>query len=110
MFTTRRIRTQTPQHIIRLTITHLRDIQIGTVTQQEAIPSSTKMFKSMSTLRTSRGTITPTQPPIIFIERLRIITLIRTIITMVIFITLITMGRTAERITGIRTGGMLTSS
>lgn len=68
------------------------------------------MFKSMSMLQTLKETITLIQLPIIFIEQLRIITPIRTIITMVIFITLITMDRTAERITGTLTGGMLTSS
>ena len=48
----------------------------------------------------------PTQPLIIFIEQLRIITLIRIFITSVTFITHIMTDRMAERITGTLTGGM----
>lgn len=50
----------------------------------------------------------PTQPLIISIEQHRLITLIHIIITSVTFITLIMTDRTAERITGTLTGGMLT--
>lgn len=61
-------------------------------------------------LRISKETITLIQLPIIFTEGLRIITLIRTIITMVISITHIMMVHTEERTTGTHTGGTLISS
>ena len=61
-------------------------------------------------LQTLKETITLIQLPIIFTEGLRIITLIRTIITMVISITRIMTVHMEELITGTHTGGMPTFS